>query len=191
LAPSFLRDFLLRWVTHPLALRFHLLSGVAHPFWVPRPSGLNVFVLPLNIMSFDYLGRSADLNVNGFPEGTTNTDIAKAIMDYFVGQNVKVLAIQQCPNKIARVTFDDRTACELIRLRVELDMNGVKVPEVPPPPPPPNWVNVVVYNYPYDALNEFIGDVLNHFGKIQNIRYQHWTNLPTFSSPVLLVLKCR
>ena len=138
-------------------------------------------------MSFDYLGRSADLNVNGFPEGTTNTDIAKAIMDYFVGQNVKVLAIQQCPNKIARVTFDDRTACDLIRLRVELDMNGVKVPVVPPPPPPPNWVNVVVYNYPYDAPNEFIGDVLDHFGKIQNIRYQHWTNLPEVATGTRIV----
>ena len=63
-------------------------------------------------MPFNYMARSADLKVNGFLEGTTNTDIAKAIVEYFTAQNVKIVAIQQCANKIARVTFDDRTTCE-------------------------------------------------------------------------------
>jgi len=135
-------------------------------------------------MSVNYLARSADLKVNGFPDGTASTDIAKAIIDYFNAQNVKVLAIQQCRNKIARVTFDNRTACELIRLRVELDMDGVKVPVIPPPP---NWVNVVVYNYPYDAPDEYITDVLYYFGKIHNIRCQHWTNLPEVATGTRVV----
>ena len=87
-------------------------------------------------MSFDDFGRSADLKVNGFPDGTANADIAKAIVDYFAAQSIKVHAIQQCLNKIARVTFDDNAICGRIRMRVELDMGGVKVPVVPPPPPP-------------------------------------------------------
>ena len=78
-------------------------------------------------MSFNYLVRSVDLKVNGFPEGNVPNDTAKSVADYFVDQNIKVLAIQQCPNKVARVTFEDRTACELICLKGELDMNGVKV----------------------------------------------------------------
>jgi len=88
-------------------------------------------------MISNHMARSADLKVSGFPDSATNSDIAKSIVDYFVGQNVNVLAIQQCRTKEARVTFKDRTACELIRLRCELDMGGVKVPVVPPPPPPP------------------------------------------------------
>ena len=138
-------------------------------------------------MPFDYTVRSADLKVHDFPEGTTNTDIVKAIVEYFTAQNVTVLAVQQCANKIARVTFDDRTACELIRLRLELDINGVKVPVVPPPPPPPNWVNVVVYNLPFDAPNAYIEDVLGYYGTIDSIRYQHWTNLPEIATGTRIV----
>lgn len=138
-------------------------------------------------MSFNYLARSVDLKVNAFPEGKFPNDIAKSIADYFVDQNIKLLAIQQCPNKIARVTFEDRTACELIRLRGELDMDGVMVPVVPPPPPPPNWVNVVIYNYPYDAPDEYINDVLKYYGTVQGIRSQSWTNLPDISTATRLV----
>ena len=131
--------------------------------------------------------RTADLKVNCFAENASNTDIAKSIVEHFAGQNIKVLAIQQCPNKIARVTFEDRTACEMVQLRGELDMNGVKVAVVPPPPPPPNWVNVVVYNYPYDAPNSFINDTLGSFGTVQGIRFQHWTNLPEIATGTRVV----
>ena len=87
-------------------------------------------------MPFTYTTRTADLKVNGFADGVTNTDIAKLIVDHFAAQNIKVLAIQQCPNKTARVTFEDRTACEVIQLRGELMVGDVKVPVLPPPPPP-------------------------------------------------------
>ena len=130
---------------------------------------------------------TADLKVDKFGEGAVNTDIAKAIFDHFAGQNIKVLSIQQCRNKIARVTFEDQTACECVQLRGELDMGGVKVDVVPPPPPPPNWINVVVYNYPYDAPNAYVNDALGHYGKIQSIRYQHWTNLPDVSTATRIV----
>ena len=88
-------------------------------------------------MSISYLYRSADLKVNGFAENVTNTDIVKIVVEHFVSENVKVLSVQQCSGKIARVTFQDRTACEMIKLRGELEMGGVKVAVVPPPPPPP------------------------------------------------------
>ena len=99
--------------------------------WAPRPSGLNFLFCPFGLFLSHVLQLfgpgSVDLKVNGFPEGNVPNDTAKSVDDYFVDQNIKVLAIQQCPNKVARVTFEDRTACELICLRGELDMNGVKV----------------------------------------------------------------
>ena len=87
-------------------------------------------------MPTNYMTRTADLKVNCFAEDASNADIAKSIVERFAAQNIKVLAIQQCPNKVARVTFEDRTACEIVRLRGELDMNGVKVAVVPPPSSP-------------------------------------------------------
>ena len=105
----------------------------------------------------------------------------------FAGQNIKVLSIQQCRNKVARVTFEDQTACECVQLRGELDVGGVTVDVVPPPPPPPNLINAVVYNYPYHAPNAYINDALGNYGKIQNVRYQHWTNLPEVSTGTRVV----
>lgn len=105
---------------------------------------------------FNCMRRTADLKVDKFGEGSASTDIAKAIFDHFASQNIKVLSIQQCRNKVAHVTFEDQTACECVQLRGELDVGGVKVDVVPPPAPLPNWINVVVYNYPYDAPNASI-----------------------------------
>ena len=133
------------------------------------------------------MSRSADLKVNNFAEGTTNSDIAKSIVDFFSAAGTKILCIQQCANKIARVTFESKIACELTQLKGELDVGGVKVAVVPPPPPPPNWVNVVVYNYPYDAPNHYISDALRFFGKVQDVRYQHWSNLPEIATGTRVV----
>ena len=130
----------------------------------------------------NHMRRAADLKVDKFAEGTVNTDIAQSIVDHFASQNIKILSIQQCKNKVARVTFADPTACECVQLRGELEIGGVKVAVVPPPPPPPNWTNVVAYNYPYDAPEAPIRSVLGRYGTVQNIRYQYWTNLPEVST---------
>ena len=92
-------------------------------------------------MPFQYMARMADLKVNGFGDDMTPPDIAKAIVDYFKGQDVTILAIQQCANRTAHVTFEERTACAHVQSVGKLDMGGVKVPVVSPPPPPSNWVN--------------------------------------------------
>ena len=146
------------------------------------PARLNFFVMFHNV-----LGRAADLKVCNFPQGITNCDIAQSIVDHFKADNIKVLSIQQCANKIARVTFEDKTACELIQRRGELDMGGVKVAVVPPPPLPPNWTNVLVYNLPCDGPDWYIQDALKFFGTIENIRHQHWTNLPEVATETRVV----
>ena len=59
----------------------------------------------LRVLAFT---KTVDLRVNGFPEGSVNTDIAKAIVDSFAGNDLfNVASVQQCPNKIARATFDN------------------------------------------------------------------------------------
>ena len=78
------------------------------------------------------MSRSANLKINNFAEGTSNCDVVKSIVDYFTSTGTKILCVQQCANKIARVTFESKLACELTQLRGELDVGGVKVAVVPP-----------------------------------------------------------
>ena len=108
------------------------LVKLGHPSgWVPRPSGWWVFVIM--VLTPNYMSRSADLKINNFPEQSTNCDVVKVIVDYMTAESMKILCVQQCANKIARVTFQDKLACEIIQLRGELDMGGVKVAVVPSP----------------------------------------------------------
>ena len=39
----------------------------------------------------------------------------------------------------------------------------------------------------YDDPNEYINDLLERYGKIQSVRYQHWTNLPEVSTATRIV----
>ena len=57
----------------------------------------------------------------------------------------------------------------------------------PPPPPPPNWVNVLVYNYPFDTPNAPITSALGIYGTIQTVRFQYWTNLPEVATGTRIV----
>ena len=54
-------------------------------------------------------------------------------------------------------------------------------------PPPPNWVNVLVYNYPFDAPNAPITSALGIYGTIQTVCFQYWTNLPEFATGTRIV----
>ena len=84
------------------------------------------------VLTPNYMSRSADLKINNFPEQCTNCDVVKAIVDYMRAENMKILCVQQCANKIARVTFQEKLACEIIQFRGELDIGGAKVAVVSP-----------------------------------------------------------
>ena len=55
-----------------------------------------------------FLPRSIDIKLGDFPDDVSSIDIVKSLLDFFEEKaQFKVVAIQQCPNKIARVTFDE------------------------------------------------------------------------------------
>lgn len=52
--------------------------------------------------------RCIDIKLGEFPDGPSDYDIAKSLLDFFEEKaQFKVVAIQWCPNKIARVTFEE------------------------------------------------------------------------------------
>ena len=92
--------------------------GVTHIVGYPAHPGLTFCFCPLGvfpIMSLSHMGRSAALKVDCFAENVRNCDRAKSIVDHFAGQNIKILSIQQCSKKIARVTFEVRATCECVQ----------------------------------------------------------------------------
>lgn len=53
------------------------------------------------------LARTIDIRVNQFPSGTNKFEIFNGLYDYFENQAYhKVVSIQECPGRMARVTFE-------------------------------------------------------------------------------------
>lgn len=58
--------------------------------------------------SSGFLSRSIDIKLGVFPDKPSDSDIAKSLWDFFNdAAQFKVVAIQRCPNRIARVTFEE------------------------------------------------------------------------------------
>ena len=56
----------------------------------------------------DFLPRSIDVKLGDFPDDVSSIDIVKSLLDFFEeNADFKVVAVQQCPNKIAWLTFEE------------------------------------------------------------------------------------
>ena len=151
------------------------------------PSGVGLRVWPFLVLAFSdflfemgssgFFSRSIDVKLGVFPDKPSDSDVAKSLWDFFnEAAQFKVVAIQRCPNRIARVTFEvggeavlnDFLEGETIIVR------GVEC-EVTFPAPPVE--NVLVYHFPYEKDDRQVKEVLSRYGSIKNVAYQSWTNL--------------
>ena len=124
------------------------------------------------------LTRSIDIKLGVFPEGTSIFDTAKALRDYFAKEaDFEVVAIQQCPNRIARVTFEEGGEAAKADFQDEgsIRIFGVECEVVSPAPP---VEKVLVYNFPYENSDGPVHRVLSDFGSVEGISYQTWVGLP-------------
>ena len=156
-------------------------------FLSPIPSGVGLRVWPFLVLVFSdflfemgssgFLSGSIDVKLGVFPDKPSDSDVAKSLWDFFNdAAQFKVVAIQRCPNRIARVTFEvggeavlrDFSEGETIIVR------GVEC-EVTFPTPPVE--NILVYHFPYEKDDRQVKEVLSQFGSIKSVAYQSWTNL--------------
>ena len=124
------------------------------------------------------LTRSIDIKLGVFPEGTSISDTAKALRDFFAEEaQFAVVAIQQCPSRIARVTFEE--GGEAAKLDFEdqgsIRICGVECEVISPAPP---VEKVLVYNFPYENNDAPVCKVLSDYGEVKGISYQTWVGLP-------------
>ena len=127
--------------------------------------------------SSGFLSRSIDVKLGVFPDKPSDSDVAKSLWDFFnEAAQFKVVAIQRCPNRIARVTFEvggEAVLSEFLEGESIL-VRGV-VCHVTFPAPPAE--NVLVYHFPYEKDDRQVKEVLSRYGSIKNVTYQSWTNL--------------
>ena len=120
---------------------------------------------------------SIDIKLGEFPDGPSDYDIAKSLLDFFEEKaQFKVVAIQQCPNKIARVTIKE--GGEAAKADFEDDRSiHIRGGSVSGDHPRPPVEKVLVYHYPYENDDSQVRKVLSHFGSFEDISYQSWVSL--------------
>ena len=135
--------------------------------------------------------RTIDIECKDFPTGTLSSDVVQWVFDYFKTEHpeFKVVSVQQCSGRVARVTVDK--GCEAARPALEelgeVTIHGVQCFVLRPEPPQPRLVNVLVYQYPYEFPNISVADALDKFGAVKEVQFQHWTNLPEVSTGTRVV----
>ena len=157
---------------HPSRLGIVQELGCA-PFLGPFSS-----CVPFEMVIPRALTRSIDIKLGVFPEGTSIFDTAKALRDYFAKEaDFEVVAIQQCPNRIARVTFEEGGEAAKADFQDEgsIRIFGVECEVVSPAPP---VEKVLVYNFPYENSDGPVHRVLSDYGSVEGISYQTWVGLP-------------
>ncbi|PFX27146.1 hypothetical protein AWC38_SpisGene8177 [Stylophora pistillata] len=105
-----------------------------------------------------FLQRSIDIRCCDFPEGTSRATVIGYIDHYFkVESQSSVVAIQECPGGVARVTFavGDNAAKAFFEEQASVVLGGVECEIVQPPPPPPMVSTVVVSWFPFEGSNPF------------------------------------
>ena len=131
----------------------------------------------LEMGSSGFLSRSIDVKLGVFPDKPSDSDVAKSLWDFFnEAAQFKVVAIQRCPNRIARVTFEvggEAVLNEFLEGETIL-VRGVECHVTLPAPP---VENVLVYHFPYEKDDRQVKEVLSRYGSIKNVAYQSWTNL--------------
>ena len=120
---------------------------------------------------------SIDIKLGEFPDGPSDYDIAKSLLDFFEEKaQFKVVAIQRCPNKIARVTIKE--GGEVAKADFEDDRSiHIRGDSVSGDHPRPPVEKVLVYHYPYENDDSQVRKVLSHFGSFEDISYQSWVSL--------------
>ena len=127
--------------------------------------------------SSGFLSRSIDVKLGAFPDRPSDGDIARSLWDFFKDNaQFRVVAIQRCPNRIARVTFEEggeAAKADFVDGK-SIFVRGVECWVSSPAPP---GENVLVYHYPYENDDRQVKEALSRYGTIKNVAYQSWTNL--------------
>ena len=157
--------------------------SATHPFLGSFGSVRAVFAMVL-------LQRTIDIRCCDFPEGTSRATVIGYSDDYFkVESQSSVVAIQECPGGVARVTFavGGDAAKAFFEEQASMVLGGVECEIVQPPPPPPMVSTIVVSWFPFEGSNAAVTNALSGYGEVKDVRLQVWPGRPSVSTGSRLV----
>ena len=133
--------------------------------------------------------RIVVFDLSEVPTSKSRADLVQAIRTKFEPAVIK--SIQFVPVKQVQVTFEDPSMKGCVER-----FDDVLISEVPCKVlhAGPRAQNVMVYHYPYDADDQQLKVYLSTYGKIENVRYQHYPGSPNISTgthSVRIVRRCR
>ena len=166
---------------------------VARPFFFPARWGLTplgsllflVVVLRFSVMALRAFRRTVSLDVSQLAGSNDRKTVSTFIVEHFAQHNIHAV---QFIGTVAKVTFAVEASKQEVISHQAININGVQCAVRGGGP---RAQNVLVYNYPVEGPEDPIRRALGAYGVIEEVKFRHWTHMPTVGDGVRIVRMVR
>lgn len=120
-------------------------------------------------MVFTNFRKTIAIDLSAVPTVVSRQDLARLLLDKF--KDVVVKAVQFVPVKIAHVTFDDSVTRDFYIRAESIDLEGVNCRIRAAGT---QAQQVLIYHYPFEADDDQLKLSLGAFGRVIEVRHQHY-----------------
>ena len=129
--------------------------------------------------------RTVSLDVSQLAGSNDRKTVSTFIVEHFAQHNI--LAVQFI-GTVAKVTFAVEASKQEVISHQAININGVQCAVRGGGP---RAQNVLVYNYPVEGPEDPIRRALGAYGVIEEVKFRHWTHMPTVGDGVRIVRMVR
>lgn len=129
--------------------------------------------------------RTVSLDVSQLAGSNDRKTVSTFIVEPFAQHNIHAV---QFIGTVAKVTFAVETSKQEVISHQAININGVQCAVRGGGP---RAQNVLVYNYPVEGPEDPIRRALGAYGVIEEVKFRHWTHMPTVGDAVRIVRMVR
>ena len=129
--------------------------------------------------------RTVSLDVSQLAGSNDRKTVSTFIVEHFAQHNIHAV---QFIGTVAKVTFAVEASKQEVISHQAININGVQCAVRGGGP---RAQNVLVYNYPVEGPEDPIRRALGAYGVIEEVKFRHWTHMPTVGDGVRIVRMVR
>lgn len=129
--------------------------------------------------------RTVSLDVSQLAGSNDRKTVSTFIVEHFAQHNIHAV---QFIGTVAKVTFAVEASKQEVISHQAININGVQCAVRGGGP---RAQNVLVYNYPVEGPEDPIRRALGAYGVIEEVKFRHWTHMPTVGDAVRIVRMVR
>ena len=129
--------------------------------------------------------RTVSLDVSQLAGSNDRKTVSTFIVEHFAQHNIHAV---QFIGTVAKVTFAVEASKQEVISHQAININGVQCAVRGGGP---RAQNVLVYNYPVEGPEDPIRRALGAYGVIEEVKFRHWTHMPTVGDGVCIVRMVR